>query len=109
MKTSLKNRLRILSNHFAIIQSRPDTSTKGIYVGVQEMGPLPSSDKDGRIYRLAVPIIKKVLAKWSFHVVVVQRRQRNVQKSLMHVQSCCIAGLNLFCRSLRRRRHRLCS
>ena len=24
-----------------------------------------------------------------FHVVVVQRRQRNVQKSVMHVQSCC--------------------
>ena len=24
-----------------------------------------------------------------FHVVVVQRRQRNVQKSMMHVQSCC--------------------
>ena len=25
------------------------------------------------------------------HVVVVQRRQRNVQKSVMHVQSCCFA------------------
>ena len=36
-----------------------------------------------------------------FHVVVVQRRQRNVQKSVMHVQSCCFANLNLllFCRS----------
>ena len=29
-----------------------------------------------------------------FHVVVVQRRQRNVQKSVMHVQSSCLAGLN---------------
>ena len=28
---------------------------------------------------------------WSFHVVVVQWRQRNVQKSVMHVQSCCFA------------------
>ena len=27
-----------------------------------------------------------------FHVVVVQRRQRNVQKSVMHVQSCCFAN-----------------
>ena len=36
-----------------------------------------------------------------FHVVVVQRRQRNVQTSVMHVQSCCFANLNLllFCRS----------
>ena len=35
-----------------------------------------------------------------FHVVVVQRRQRNVQKSVMHVQSLCFAYLNLllFCR-----------
>ena len=30
-----------------------------------------------------------------FHTVVVQRRQRNVQKSVMHVQSCCFARLNL--------------
>ena len=29
-----------------------------------------------------------------FHVVAVQRRQRNVQKSVMHVQSCCSANLN---------------
>ena len=31
-----------------------------------------------------------------FHVVVVQKRQRNVQKSVMHLQSCCFALLNLF-------------
>ena len=36
---------------------------------------------------------------WQFHVVVVQWRQRNVQKSVMHVQSRCFADLNrlLFC------------
>ena len=41
-----------------------------------------------------------------FHVVVVQRRLRNVQKSVMHVQSCCFANLNLllFFRSRCRRR-----
>ena len=27
----------------------------------------------------------------SFHVVVVQERQRKVQKSVMHVQGCCFA------------------
>ena len=43
-----------------------------------------------------------------FHVVVVQRRLRNVQKSVMHVQSCCFANLNLFlfCRFRCRRRRR---
>ena len=30
-----------------------------------------------------------------FHVVVVQRRPGNVQKSVMYVQSCCFARLNL--------------
>ena len=42
-----------------------------------------------------------------FHVVVVQRRQRNTQKRVIHVQSCCFANLNLFWRS-RCRRRRLC-
>ena len=28
---------------------------------------------------------------WSFHVVVLQGRQRNLQKSVMHVQSCRFA------------------
>ena len=43
-----------------------------------------------------------------FHVVVLQWRQRNVQISLMHVQSCCFANLNLslFCRSRCRRSRR---
>ena len=47
-----------------------------------------------------------------FHVVVVQWRQRNVQKSVMHVQSCRFANLNLLllCRSRWRRcRHCLSS
>ena len=46
-----------------------------------------------------------------FHVVVVQRRLRNVQKSVMHVQSCCFANINLllFCRSRCGRRHRFLS
>ena len=48
-----------------------------------------------------------------FQVVGVQRRQRNVQKSVMNVQSCCFANLILlhFCRSrcrCRRRRRRRC-
>ena len=28
---------------------------------------------------------------WSFHVVVVKGHQKNVQKSVMHVQRCCFA------------------
>ena len=44
------------------------------------------------------------------HVVVAQRRQRNVQKSVMHVQSCCFANLTFcfffFCLSRCSRRRR---
>ena len=32
---------------------------------------------------------------WHSHVVVVQGRPRNVQKSVMHVQTCCFANLNI--------------
>ena len=41
-----------------------------------------------------------------YHVVAVQRRLRNVNKSVVHVQSCYFANLNLlgFCRSRCRRR-----
>ena len=43
--------------------------------------------------------IKQAREISNFHVAVVQRRQRNVEKSLMHVQSCCFANiyLLLFC------------
>ena len=57
MKTSLKNGLLILSNHFTITPSRP--VIKGIFRGAEERGPRPSSYRDGRIYRLAVPVLKK--------------------------------------------------
>ena len=51
-----------------------------------------------------------VLHKAYFHVVDVQWHQRNVQKSVIHVQSCCFANLNLslFCRSRSWRRRHLC-
>ena len=102
MKTSLKKRLRILLIFFAIIPIHPVTWKKGILVGAEERDPRPSSHRDARIYSLAVP----VLNIWSFHVVVVQEQQRNVQKSVMHVQSCCFAHQTycFFWRSCCRRR-----
>ena len=51
------------------------------------------------------PSLKNVKKRHS-HVVVMQRQLTNVQKSIMHVQSCCFANLNplLSCRTLCRRR-----
>ena len=48
---------------------------------------------------------------WWFHVLVMQGLQRNVQKSVMHVQSCCFPNQTycFFCRSRCRPRRRCLS
>ena len=52
--------------------------------------------------------IKRAREIRKFHVVVVQRRQINVQNSVMHVQSCCLLKYKhiIFCRSPCRRSRR---
>ena len=50
-----------------------------------------SSGKEREGCRLVFPSSTK-REIWHFHVVVVQRQHRNVQKSVMHVQSCCFAN-----------------
>ena len=40
-------------------------------------------------------LIKRASEIRKFHVAVVQQQLRNVQKSLMHVQSCSFANLNV--------------
>ena len=65
-----------------------------------------SSEKEKESRRTVFTFSKKGGIR-KFHVVVVQWRERNVQKSVIHVQSCCFANLNLllFCRPRWRRRH----
>ena len=51
--------------------------------------------------------IKQASEIRKFHVAVVQRRLGNVQKGVMHVQSCCFTNINLLlfnCSRCRRRR-----
>ena len=43
-----------------------------------------------------------------FHVVVVQRRPRNLQNSVVYVQGCCVANLNLFVTCTSRKMHLIC-
>ena len=106
--TSLKNWICAASNFIALIPSRLilrmlpkffwSWNLKD-YIKVQE--------KKKKVVVFCSPSSTKREIR-QFHVVVVQRRQRNVQKSVMHVQSCCFACLNLilFCRSRCRRRRR---
>ena len=76
-----------------------------MFLELNSKGLYQSSGKEKESCCLVFPSSTKREIR-HFHVVVVQRRQRNVQKSVMHVQSCCFACLNLllFCRSRSRRR-----
>ena len=49
------------------------------------------------LYRTYSISFNSSLNCWQIFVVVVQQRQRNVQKSVIHVQSCCFACPNLYC------------
>ena len=70
--------------------------------------PYPSSEWERKFQSsLFTSSIKREIRH--FLVVVLQWRQRNVQKSVMHVQSCCFANPSLlFFETFRcRRRHRI--
>ena len=75
-----------------------DLNSKGLH---------QSSGKQKESFRLLLPSSTKREIR-QFHVAVLQRRQRNLQKKVMHAQSCCFANLNqlLFCCSRCRRRRR---
>ena len=74
-----------------------ELNSKGLY---------QSSGKEKESCCLRFPSLTKPEIR-HFHVVVMQWRQRNVQKSVMHVRSFCFATINIllfFCRSSCRRR-----
>ena len=73
---------------FVIIPFCHVTQKKGILFGDERRWPHPISDIDGRIYCLAGPFqFSSKLKIWSFQVLFAKK----VQKSVMHVQSCCFA------------------
>ena len=46
---------------------------------------------------IGLPFLSSKKVKiWSFLIVVAQGRQKNVQKSVMHMQNCCFANIDLF-------------
>ena len=74
--------------------------------GLNPKGPYLSLEKTEKLFVVFTYSVKQVHEIRKFHLPVVQRWLKNVQKSVMHVQSCCFANLNLllFCRSLCRPR-----
>ena len=96
-KRHLKVNLRCLKLYCAYSIS---SNAGNFFLELSSRGLYQSSGKEKESCCLVFPSSTKREIR-HFHVVVVQRRQRNVQKSVMHVQSCYFANLNLllFCRS----------
>ena len=98
-------------NFMKLILSRLIRQMLVNFFGVDSKGLYQRSGKEKESCCLVFPSSTK-RETWHFHVVVVQRRQRNVQKRVMHVQSCGFANLNLLlfgCFRCRRRRRNLSS
>ena len=105
-ENAAENRLRVPWNFFALIRS---------HTAVLESRKVGLELKRGNRFWVVREILKFIallflfssqLKIWSFHIVVLQRRLWNLQKAVMHVQSCCFAQINLlsFRRSRCRRR-----
>ena len=93
-KTSVKKSVCAGSNFIAFIPSRSicqtfnwriclELDSKGLY---QSLGKA----KEGRCLVFTSSTKRRIIIR-QFHVVVVQRRQGNVQNRMMQVQSCCFA------------------
>ena len=70
------------------------------FSGLNPNGPYLSLEKERETFCVVFTYsVKQVHEIGKFHLPVVQRWLKNVQKSVMHVQSCCFANINLllFC------------
>ena len=98
-KTSLKKWIRTASNFIDLIQFHLIWRN---FLGLNPKGPYLSLEEEKDNFCVVFTYsIKQACEIRKFHVAGVQRRQRNVQNSVMHVQSCCFVNKNLllFCRS----------
>ena len=88
------NRLRrAASNFIGLILSHSIRKILAFFSGVEFFEDFnPSSEKEESRCLVFTSSTKREIRH--FHVVVVQGRQRNVQKSVMHAQSYCFANLN---------------
>ena len=88
--------IKSLKSLFALFETSPILLNWLILVKLFSLGLYLSTSKfrkRKRQYYFCVVFtysIKRAREIWKFHVVVVQRRQRNVQNSMMHIQSCCL-------------------
>ena len=92
MKTSVKKCIRAASNLIVCTQSHSICQTLGNFSGVEFLRTVSKFRKKGDCFVFMSSTKCEIRL---FHVIdiVVQRQQRNVEKSVMHVQSCCFANV----------------
>ena len=89
-RTSRKKWICVLSVFIGIIPTH-FVNCRRTLLKLNFKGPNSSSEREITFRRcLFMSSIKRKIRH--FHVVVVQKRERNVQKSVMHVRSCCFAN-----------------
>ena len=103
---SIERREHHFKREFALFQTSMILFSFKNFLGLNPKEPYLSLEKEKENFCVVLThFAKQVREIWKFHVEVVQRRLRNVQKSVVHVHSCCFADINLllFSRSLSRR------
>ena len=105
-KTSLKKWISTASDIILLIPSRLIRQILTNSLKLNSKVLYQSSGKGKESWCLVFPSLTN-REIGHFHVVVVQWQQRNVQKSVMHIQSSCFANLNqfLFCHFCWRHHH----
>ena len=96
--TTRRQRERRLKSDFAFFQcfSRLSLHTyfvkyRGTLLNLNSKGPYPSSEREITFRRCLFTFSVKRESR-HFHVVVGKKRQRNMQKSVLHVQSYCFVN-----------------
>ena len=95
-KTSLKKWIRTVSNFIDPIQFHLIWQMLVKFSHVESERTVFSLEKEKDNFCVVfTDSIKRACEIWNFHVAGVQRRQRNEQNSMMHVQICCFVNKNL--------------
>ena len=95
-KTSLKKWIRTVSNFIDPIQFHFIWQMLVKFSHVESERTVFSLEKEKDNFCVVFTYsIKRACEIWIFYVAGVQRRQRNEQNSMMHVQICCFVNKNL--------------
>ena len=96
-KTSLKKRICTVSNFIDFIQFHlicqnnvgkiSELNPKGQYLSLQK-----GKENFCVVFTYSIKQVNEIRR---LHVAVKQQQLRNAHKSMMHMQSCCLANLNL--------------